>query len=84
MAKVPQGEQKPTPRKTLLLLTDDEWRAVRIAAVARDTSIQSYLTTIVLAQLQGEDRSALDAAAIANGRPTGQPKARRPSARPRA
>lgn len=68
MARKAQAEQKPAIRKTLVLLTDDEWRAVRIAAVARDTSIQAYLTTIVLAQLHGKDRSALDAAAVANGR----------------
>ncbi len=52
----------PTARKVMVLLTDAEWRAVRIAAAANDTSIQGYVTNVVLAKLQGDDRHHLDAA----------------------
>jgi hypothetical protein len=46
----------------MVLLTDVEWRAVRIAAATHDTSMQGYVTNAVLARLQGDDRQALDAA----------------------
>jgi hypothetical protein len=52
----------PSPRKVIALLTDAEWRAVRMAAAANDTSIQGYVTTVLLAKLQGDDRQHLDAA----------------------
>jgi hypothetical protein len=65
----PQAEQKPQARKTMVLLTDTEWRALRVAAAMHDTSVQGYLTTLALAALQGDDHAAMDAAL--NGGPTG-------------
>jgi hypothetical protein len=62
MTNKSQAEQKPTPRKTMVLLTDTEWRALRIAAAMHDTSAQGYLTQLALAALQGDDRAALDTA----------------------
>lgn len=62
MANRTQAEQKPRPRKTMVLLTDDEWRAVRVAAAMHDTSVQGYLTQLALAALQGDDRAAMEVA----------------------
>lgn len=53
----------------MVLLTDTEWRALRVAAAMHDTSVQGYLTTLALAALQGDDHAAMDAAL--NGGPTG-------------
>lgn len=58
----PPAQQKPKPRKTMVLLTDTEWRAVKIAAATHDTSVQGYLSSTVLLRLQGEDAAALKAA----------------------
>lgn len=63
----------PKARKVTVFVTDDEWRAIRIAAAAHDTSIQGYVTNAVVARLQGQDRTALDAAQGAT-KPPGQPK----------
>jgi hypothetical protein len=57
-----QAEQKPQPRKTMVLLTDNEWRAMRVAAAMHDTSVQGYLTQLALAALQGDDRAAMEVA----------------------
>jgi hypothetical protein len=35
-----------------VLLTNAEWRAVRVAAAETDTSIQGYVTTLVLRDVQ--------------------------------
>ena len=51
----------PRARKAVVFVTDAEWRAVKIAAAARDTSIQGYVTNAVLGRLQRDDRDALDA-----------------------
>jgi hypothetical protein len=42
----------PRPRKCLVVLTDDEWRQLRVTAAANDTTVQGWLTTVVLAALQ--------------------------------
>jgi hypothetical protein len=54
--------EKPSARRVAVILTDTEWRALRIAAAARDTSIQGYLTEAVLGRLHGDDVAALKAA----------------------
>jgi hypothetical protein len=36
----------------MVLVTDDEWRALRVAAAGSDTSVQGYLTQLVLRDLQ--------------------------------
>lgn len=53
---------KPTMRRVGVIVTDREWRAIRIAAASADTSIQGYVTATVLRRLQSEDRAALRAA----------------------
>lgn len=58
----------PTARKVTVLVTDDEWRAIRIAAAEHDTSIQGYVTTAVVGRLQTEDRRALEAASVVRPR----------------
>lgn len=55
--KPPQKKDTPLPRKMLALLTDDEWRALRVAAAERDTTIQGYVTTIILRALQDDDQT---------------------------
>jgi hypothetical protein len=45
-----------------VLVTDAEWRGIRIAAVRHDTSVQGYVTSTVLRRLQNEDRESLEAA----------------------
>jgi hypothetical protein len=58
----------PTLRRVGILVTDTEWRALRMAAAVHDTSIQGYVTTAVLRRLQGEDRQSwLDAASDVDG-----------------
>jgi hypothetical protein len=42
----------PRPRKVLILVTDDEWRALRVAAAEDDTTMQGWLTTVVLGAIQ--------------------------------
>jgi hypothetical protein len=69
MTKKSQPEQKPTARKTMVLLTDDEWRALRVAAAMHDTSAQGYLTQLALAALHGPDRLALENATTNQRRP---------------
>ncbi len=59
-AKVPQTEQKPAPRKVVLVLTDDEWRQVRVNAASNDTTIQGYLTDVVLSELQRDGLAERD------------------------
>jgi hypothetical protein len=66
-AKKSQATEKPRQRRVAVIVTDTEFRALRIAAAAHDTSIQGYITNAVLKQLQGADRSHLDAAM--NSRP---------------
>jgi hypothetical protein len=51
---------QPKTRRVGVLVTDREWRAVRIAAARHDTSIQGYVTTTVLRRLQSEDRESLE------------------------
>jgi hypothetical protein len=51
-----------TTRRVGVIVTDTEWRAIKIAAASHDTSIQGYVTTAVLRLLQGDDRQALKAA----------------------
>ncbi len=54
-------KDSPKPRKVIVLLTDAEWRRVKIAAVEGDTSIQGWLTDLTLSALQASpagERSA--------------------------
>jgi hypothetical protein len=44
----------PTPRKVLALLTDDEWRALRVRAAEQDTTIQAYVTQTLLRELKSK------------------------------
>ncbi len=57
----PMRDDTPKARKAVVLVTDAEWRAVRIAAASHDTSIQGYVTAAVLRRLQRDDRQALEA-----------------------
>lgn len=57
--KKTQAEQKPTNRKVIVRLTDDEWRAVRVTAAASDTSIQGFITDLVLREIQSRHDGAL-------------------------
>ncbi len=52
----------PKLRRVGVLVTDAEWRRIRIAAVRHDTSVQGYVTSTVLRRLQNEDRESLEAA----------------------
>lgn len=56
------ADEKATMRRVGVIVTDTEWRAIRIAAAGSDTSIQGYVTASVLHRLQNEDRGALKAA----------------------
>jgi hypothetical protein len=49
-------------RRVGVIVTDREWRAIRIAAAGQDTSIQGYVTSTVLRRIQNEDRESLEAA----------------------
>lgn len=73
------ASDQPRPRKTLIVLSDAEWRQLRIAAAAHDTTIQGWLTTAVLAALQKETRHV--EAALVDGRSSGH-ASRRGSAAP--
>lgn len=42
----------PKPRKVIVVLSDVEWRAMRVAAVEEDTTIQGWATNVMLAALQ--------------------------------
>lgn len=42
----------PRPRKCIVVVSDDEWRQMRIAAAQDDTTVQGWLTNVVLAALQ--------------------------------
>lgn len=62
---------QPKPRKTMILVTDDEWRALRIAAATEDTSIQGYVTAAVLRRLTDDGhlkRGSLNPARPRRGR----------------
>jgi hypothetical protein len=59
---VPTAPDQPRPRRLALFVTDTEWRAIRIAAAAHDTSIQGYATDTVLRRLHGEDATSLKTA----------------------
>lgn len=54
MAAPPLDQAKP--RKAVVVLTDAEWRALRVAAAEDDTTLQGWLTTTVLAALQARAR----------------------------
>jgi hypothetical protein len=41
----------PRARKLIALLTDDEWRALRVEAARNDTTIQAYVTNVLLRDL---------------------------------
>jgi hypothetical protein len=47
---------QPRPRKVIVVLTDTEWRAMRVAAAEDDTTMQGWLTTSTLAALQARRR----------------------------
>ncbi len=47
---------QPRSRKVIVVLTDDEWRAMRVAAAEDDTTMQGWLTTATLAALQARGR----------------------------
>jgi len=53
---MPSTDQ-PKARKVVVVLTDAEWRAMRIAAAEDDTTLQGWLTTTTLAALQARRRS---------------------------
>jgi hypothetical protein len=46
----------PRARKVVVVLTDAEWRALRVAAAEDDTTGQGWLTTVTLAALQARRR----------------------------
>jgi hypothetical protein len=50
------GDDQPHPRKVVVVVTDAEWRALRVAAAEDDTTIQGWLTTVLLAALQQRQR----------------------------
>ena len=50
-------------RKVVVVLTETEWRALKIAAATRDTTVQGYMSDAILSRLQRDDHAALDAAA---------------------
>jgi hypothetical protein len=51
------GTDNPKPRKVLVVLTDAEWRQLRVIAMDDETTIQGWLTTVTLAALQERGRS---------------------------
>ncbi len=51
------GTDNPKARKVLVVLTDTEWRQLRVIAVEDDTTIQGWLTTVTLAALQARTKS---------------------------
>jgi hypothetical protein len=52
----------PTRRQLYVLLTDDEWRQLRIGAAERDTTIQGYATNVILRALQRDGKQRANAA----------------------
>lgn len=62
-----QATEKPATRRVNIVVTDTEWRAVRIAAAARDQTVQGYVTDAVLGRLQGPDAAAMTAASDGGG-----------------
>ncbi len=46
------ANQDPRPRKVVIVVSDDEWRALRVAAAEDDTTMQGWLTTVVLGAIQ--------------------------------
>ena len=53
--KTAKDDDTPRPRKVVLMLTDAEWRQVRINAASADTSIQGWTTDVVLTELQRDN-----------------------------
>jgi hypothetical protein len=45
------NKSTPKARKLIALLTDDEWRALRVEAARNDTTIQAYVTNVLLRDL---------------------------------
>jgi hypothetical protein len=45
------NKSTPRARKLIALLTDDEWRALRVEAARNDTTIQAYVTNVLLREL---------------------------------
>ncbi len=56
MTKPAAFTDQPKPRKIVVVLTDAEWRALRVAAAEDDTTGQGWLTTVALAALQARRR----------------------------
>jgi hypothetical protein len=50
--------ETPRPRKVLALLTDDEWRALRVRAAEEDTTIQAFVTQALLRELKAKSKPA--------------------------
>jgi len=53
-----QVQSERRPRKVLLQLTDDEWRAVRLEAAHAGEPIQAIVTSMVLRDLSRRHRHA--------------------------
>ena len=54
----PAPKEPVRPRKIIAMLTDAEWREMRVAAAEDDTTIQGMTTTLVLAAIQKRRRSS--------------------------
>jgi hypothetical protein len=50
--KSPRVNTQPRARKCVVVLTDVEWRALRVAAAEDGTTMQGWLTNVSLAALQ--------------------------------
>jgi len=44
------------PRKIVAVLTDEEWRELRVRAIEDDTTLQGLVTTMLLGALQDRRR----------------------------
>lgn len=49
---IDQTRDSAKVRKVVVVLTDAEWRSLRVAVAEDDTTLQGLLTTIVLGALQ--------------------------------
>ena len=54
----PPAQDPARPRKIIAMLTDEQWRALRVAAAEDDTTLQAMTTTIVRQALHLRRRSS--------------------------
>lgn len=53
-----RDRQTPRQRKILPMLTDDEWRDLRVLVTEQETTIAAWTTSVILGAIQRQRREA--------------------------